>query len=36
VRIISLLLAATDIVADLGLAANLVGRTHECDWPPKP
>ncbi|MFJ4777869.1 cobalamin-binding protein [Streptomyces sp. NPDC088762] len=33
-RIVSLLPAATDIVADLGLAADLVGRTHECDWPP--
>ncbi|MFD4247078.1 cobalamin-binding protein [Streptomyces sp. NPDC058525] len=34
-RIVSLLPAATDIVADLGLAADLVGRTHECDWPPE-
>ncbi|MER5488242.1 cobalamin-binding protein [Streptomyces sp. NPDC002812] len=33
-RIVSLLPAATDIVVDLGLAADLVGRTHECDWPP--
>ncbi|MFJ9551409.1 ABC transporter substrate-binding protein [Streptomyces erythrochromogenes] len=33
-RIVSLLPAATDIVADLGLASDLVGRTHECDWPP--
>ncbi|THA80287.1 cobalamin-binding protein [Streptomyces sp. A0592] len=33
-RIVSLLPAATDIVADLGLASELVGRTHECDWPP--
>lgn len=33
-RIVSLLPAATDIVAELGLAADLVGRTHECDWPP--
>ncbi|MDX3663158.1 cobalamin-binding protein [Streptomyces sp. ID05-26A] len=32
-RIVSLLPAATDIVAELGLAGNLVGRTHECDWP---
>ncbi|MET9606970.1 cobalamin-binding protein [Streptomyces sp. NPDC006512] len=32
-RIVSLLPAATDIVADLGLAPDLVGRTHECDWP---
>ncbi|MEU8940831.1 MULTISPECIES: cobalamin-binding protein [Streptomyces] len=34
-RIVSLLPAATDIVAELGLAADLVGRTHECDWPPR-
>ncbi|MFF9427942.1 cobalamin-binding protein [Streptomyces sp. NPDC014746] len=34
-RILSLLPAATDIVAELGLAADLVGRTHECDWPPR-
>ncbi|MER5884594.1 cobalamin-binding protein [Streptomyces sp. NPDC001941] len=33
-RIASLLPAATDIVAELGLAQDLVGRTHECDWPP--
>ncbi|ANZ39069.1 cobalamin-binding protein [Lentzea guizhouensis] len=32
-RIVSLLPAATDIVAELGLAGHLVGRTHECDWP---
>lgn len=29
----SLLPAATDIVAELGLLGDLVGRTHECDWP---
>jgi len=33
-RIVSLLPAATDIVASLGAADQLVGRTHECDWPP--
>ncbi|MEU6289337.1 cobalamin-binding protein [Streptomyces sp. NPDC046988] len=33
-RIVSLLPAATDIVAELGLSTQLVGRTHECDWPP--
>ncbi|RMI34751.1 cobalamin-binding protein [Streptomyces triticirhizae] len=33
-RIVSLLPAATDLVAELGLAGRLVGRTHECDWPP--
>ena len=32
-RIVSLLPAATDIVAELGLVEHLVGRTHECDWP---
>lgn len=29
----SLLPAATDIVAELGRLPGLVGRTHECDWP---
>ncbi|RLK58154.1 iron complex transport system substrate-binding protein [Actinokineospora cianjurensis] len=29
----SLLPAATDIVAELGCLDDLVGRTHECDWP---
>jgi hypothetical protein len=34
-RIVSLLPSATDIVGSLGLAeTSLVGRTHECDWPP--
>ncbi|MCK2236277.1 MULTISPECIES: cobalamin-binding protein [unclassified Crossiella] len=32
-RIVSLLPAATDILAVLGKAPELVGRTHECDWP---
>ncbi|MGW7537006.1 cobalamin-binding protein [Amycolatopsis sp. NPDC054798] len=32
-RIVSLLPAATDLVAALGKAGDLVGRTHECDWP---
>lgn len=32
-RIASLLPAATDIVAALGAGGDLVGRTHECDWP---
>lgn len=32
-RIISLLPAATEIVCALGLEANLVGRSHECDYP---
>jgi iron complex transport system substrate-binding protein len=33
-RIVSLLPAATDLVVTLGLGDQLVGRTHECDWPP--
>jgi iron complex transport system substrate-binding protein len=32
-RIVSLLPAATEIVAALGLADRLVGRSHECDDP---
>lgn len=32
-RIVSLLPAATEIVASLGLADYLVGRSHECDYP---
>lgn len=32
-RIVSLLPAATDILAVLGKTPELVGRTHECDWP---
>lgn len=34
-RIVSLLPAATDLVAELGRLPDLVGRTHECDWPPE-
>jgi iron complex transport system substrate-binding protein len=34
VRIVSLLPSATDMVCSLGLRDELVGRTHECDWPP--
>ena len=33
-RIISLLPSATEIVAALGFGNHLVGRSHECDFPP--
>ncbi|MDB4921633.1 cobalamin-binding protein [Mucilaginibacter sp.] len=32
-KIVSLLPAATEIVCALGLRQNLVGRSHECDFP---
>lgn len=32
-RIVSLIPSATEIVAALGLAEYLVGRSHECDYP---
>lgn len=32
-RIISLLPSATEIVCALGLEKNLIGRSHECDFP---
>lgn len=34
-RICSLLPSATEMVAELGLAHCLVGRSQECDWPPE-
>lgn len=34
-RIVSLLASATEIVAALGALDQLVGRSHECDWPPE-
>jgi iron complex transport system substrate-binding protein len=33
-RIVSLLPSATEIICSLGLEEQLVGVTHECDWPP--
>jgi iron complex transport system substrate-binding protein len=33
-RVISLLPSATEIVSALGGEELLVGRSHECDWPP--
>ena len=33
-RIVSFLPAGTEIVHALGAGANLVGRSHECDFPP--
>lgn len=33
-RIISLIASATEIVCSLGFEAQLVGRSHECDYPP--
>ena len=34
-RIASLVPSATEIVAALGHAENIVARSHECDWPPE-
>lgn len=33
-RIVSLLPSATEIAAALGFEEEVVGRSHECDWPP--
>lgn len=32
-RVVSLLASATEMVAELGALDQLVGRSHECDWP---
>src|SRR5919197_6315249 len=34
-RICSLVPAATEILFALGLGEQVVGVTHECDWPPE-
>ncbi|GAB4154824.1 MAG: cobalamin-binding protein [Planctomycetaceae bacterium] len=34
-RIVSLIASATEIVAALGFENQLVGRSHECDFPPQ-
>src|SRR5215813_4229082 len=33
-RIISLIASATEIVCALGFESHMVGRSHECDFPP--
>jgi iron complex transport system substrate-binding protein len=33
-RVVSLIASSTEIVCALGFEAALVGRSHECDWPP--
>ncbi len=35
VRIVSLLASATEMVAALGCLDQMVGRSHECDYPPE-
>ncbi|HLP87231.1 MAG TPA: cobalamin-binding protein [Nostocaceae cyanobacterium] len=35
VRIVSLIPSATEILATLGLTNAIVGRSHECDYPPE-
>ncbi|MEO6889485.1 MAG: cobalamin-binding protein, partial [Ktedonobacteraceae bacterium] len=34
-RIVSLLASATEMIAALGCLDQLVGRSHECDYPPE-
>ncbi len=34
-RIVSLLPSATELLCALGVGGNLVGRSHECDYPPQ-
>ena len=33
-RVVSLIASSTEIVCALGRESALVGRSHECDWPP--
>ena len=33
-RIVSLIASATEIVCALGFEDSMVGRSHECDYPP--
>ncbi|BAY17479.1 ABC transporter substrate-binding protein [Anabaenopsis circularis NIES-21] len=35
IRIVSLIPSATEILATLGLTDAIVGRSHECDYPPE-
>src|SRR5690349_5566461 len=34
-RVVSLLASATEIIAELDCLDQLVGRSHECDYPPQ-
>ena len=34
-RVVSLIASATEIVSALGMEHRLVGRSHECDYPPR-
>lgn len=34
-RLVSLLASATEMIAELGCLDSLVGRSHECDYPPE-